>query len=180
MNEREFQDKLAEYLAGELSATEAEAFRAALASDERRRRLVDELQAAAAALEARDVSEEHAREATAELRFADIAARAAESRTLTLHPHWMRFANVALRYAAVIVLAFVAGFWARGGAWNSVPPQSPAQPTVAETDSIESVDVGATVEVNDRYVKKFAKASRAFPNASSFSRSLMVLASNSK
>jgi hypothetical protein len=177
MNEQEFQDKLADYLAGELTAAQAEAFRAALATDEPRRRLVDELQAAAAALECRDVAAPAAREATAELRYADIAARAGAGRTLSLRPRarWFRFANAAVRYAAAIALAFVAGYYARGGSETAQTHPQPGVPGVS-SPAVAVAETG----VNDRYVAKYAKAARAFPNASSFSRSLMVVANSSK
>lgn len=201
MNEREFQDKLADYLAGELTAAEAEAFRAALATDENRRRLVDELQAAAAALECHDVSEKIGRAATADLRFADIAARVGGADTLSIadrsslmtdgpvsRPILFRGLGVihlAVRYAAVIVLAFVAGYWFRGGGDEGAsriarPHTEPIVAPAAGSD-LALVDMEDAVDsVNERYVAKYAKATRTFPNASSFSRTLMVLANSSK
>ena len=173
MNEREFQDKLADYLAGEMNAAEAEAFRAALAADPERRRLADELQAAAAALECRAASDEEAREATAGLRWDDLAARARRTPVRAERPaSRLRILNVALRYAAAIVLAFVAGYWARSSA--AVAEREPAP--IVRGPEIGSVGT----EAAEQYAASYVKAARSFPNASSFSRTLMALAKSGR
>lgn len=177
MNEREFLDRLADYLAGELDAAQAESFRAEIADDVRRRRLVDELQAAAAALECRALSDEQARDATAELRWSDVATRnvaASASRSIIAPAAHRRFhaVGVALRYAAVIALAFVSGYWTRGGAENRPNDAAPAA-LVSEAGPVRT-------DAKDLYAAHYVKAGQSFPNASSFSRTIMALARNAR
>jgi anti-sigma factor RsiW len=163
MNDAEFQELLADYLAGELDEHRAAAFRAELESNEERRKLAHELQAAAAALEVNALSDEESQRRVEALRFEDLHARAAHaaqsSRPIRAgHPRL----SAVLRYAAVIALAFGAGFVVRG--WRSEARESPASPVVSSSS------------INERYVTGYQRVSQAFPRSSSFTRSLLVLA----
>ena len=155
MNEERFRELLADYVAGELDSENAAELRAELARDPRRRALAKELQAAAAALEADLPSLEEAEQRTATLTLPAVG-RAASTK-----PRWL---HALLRYAAVIALAFGAGFLARD--WQQprdVPPPQ-AAPRIEP-------DV-----VNARYAAGFARAAREFPQSELFSRSLLMLA----
>jgi anti-sigma factor RsiW len=164
MNDEKFEELLADYLAGELDEQQAAAFRAELESNEQRRKRAQELQAAAAALEANLLSDEEARRRTESLSLQDIAMRGADrapkvSSRLTRFGH--RRLKAVLRYAAVIVLAFGAGFVVRG--WRS--------------DTREpSLPVTTAAPVNERYVQDYLRVTKAFPQSSAFSRSLLMLA----
>jgi anti-sigma factor RsiW len=162
MNEERFQELLADYIAGELDQQQTAAFRAELESNPERRRLARELQAAAAALEANDLSDQEARQRTESLSLSEIAARGADPTPETARPV-RRLA--ALRYAAVIVLAFGAGFLARG--WKSDVGEPPPPPTPATVTA---------PAINERYVAKYRQVMQAFPKSSSLSRSLLTLA----
>jgi anti-sigma factor RsiW len=159
MNDEEFRELLADYVAGELDEERAAVFRAELEANEERRRLARELQAAAAALEANVVSQEEAERRTAALELRGAAFSAAGS---TRRGGGQRRLPAVLRYAAVIVLAFGAGFLARG--WQS-ESSAQAPPPLAQT-----------VEINERYVTDFVKFTQSFPKSSTFSRSLLALA----
>lgn len=164
MNEQEFRGLLADYLAGELDEAQAAAFRAELEASEQRRKLATELQAAAAALEANVLSHEQAEQRTAslELEGATARARSASERSARGGGRRHQRLRVALRYAAVIVLAFGAGFLARG--WQLSGRDATPVPTLA------------SMPVNARYVANFVQATQSLPQASAFSHSLLTLA----
>ena len=163
MNDEKFRELLADYIAGELDQRQAAAFRAELEADPERRKLANELQAVAAALEANLLSEEEAEQRTASLQLeaagvirapsaGEPAARYGPPRRLPLRS--------ALRYAAVIALAFGAGFIVRG--WQSESPAMTSPPP--------------PMAINERYVASFAQATQSYPRSSTFTRSLLVLA----
>ena len=164
MNDEKFEKLLADYLAGELEEQQAAAFRAELESNEQRRKRAHEFQAAAAALEANLLSDEEARRRTESLNLQEIATRGAGGALgLSSRPTRFRYRrlNAVLRYAAVIVLAFGAGFVVRG--WRFETRElSPPVTTVAP--------------VNERYVDDYLRLTQAFPESSGFSRSLLMLA----
>jgi anti-sigma factor RsiW len=164
MNDAEFQELLADYLAGELDEQQAAAFRAELEANEERHKLAQELQAAAAALEANVLSDQEAQRRSESLTLQDIQKRAAEVPKEWSRPNRSRYHRLkaVLRYAAVIVLAFGAGFVARGwrsDAWEPSPPPVVSSPSIHE-----------------RYVADYQRVAQAFPQSSSFARSLLVLA----
>jgi hypothetical protein len=163
MNEEEFQKRLAEYIAGELDQQAAAAFRVELEHDEQRRKLADELQAAAAALETNTLSDEEARRRTDSLTFAELQARSAGAGWAS-HPAGAGHSGLkaVLRYAAVIILAFGAGFLARGWQFES-RQRPPALAAVSES-------------FNQGYAASYRQVEEAFPESSSFSRSLLMLA----
>lgn len=72
-----------------------------------------------------------------------------------------------LRYAAVISLAFAAGFLSRGAAPAADRP---------ETRTVRIERPAAPAGVSDVLVKQFREASSDFPHTSSFGRSLLALA----
>jgi anti-sigma factor RsiW len=164
MNDEKFEELLADYLAGELDEQQAAVFRAELESNEQRRKRAQEFQAAAAALEANLLSDEEARRRTESLSLRDIAERGAggapelSSRPTRFGYHRLK---AVLRYAAVIVLAFGAGFVVRG--WRSDAPEL-------------SPPIATAAPVNERYVDDYLRVTQAFPDSSGFSRSLLMLA----
>ena len=169
MKDEKFRAMLADYLGGELDEQQVAAFRAELEANPERRKLADELQAAAAALEANVLSREEAERSTASLEL-DVATdkgmtlrvpSTGERPAGATHRRHYRL-HAALRYAAVIVMAFGVGFLARG--WlpanqEGAPPTAPA-PT----------------SINERYAARFVRATQSFPKSSTFSRSLLALA----
>lgn len=163
MKDEEFQELLADYLAGELDEREASRFQAELEASPERRKLAHELQAAAAALEAHIPSQEEAQRRVGSLAFDDLQIRAREAarRARPIRLRYQR-SKAVLRYAAVIVLAFGAGFVVRG--WPSAHRESPAPP------------VATALPINAGYLDEYRRVTQAFPEASSFSRSLLMLA----
>lgn len=160
MTEERFRELLADYLAGELDEQQAAAFRAELKANAERRKLADELQAAAAALEANVLSDDEARRRTEDLQLSVAPSRKRPRPVERTAGHQRLFA--VLRYAAIIVLAFGAGFLARG--------------RQSETPETSGASLAQTTEINDRYVANFVRATQSFPESSSFSRSLLMLA----
>ena len=160
MNDEQFRELLADYLAGELDEQRAAELRAELEANAERRKLAHELQAAAAALEANTIRPEEAERRTGGLALAGVASAGAarESR----RPLRRTRLQSALRYAAVIVLAFGAGFVVRGWRLESTPIARPSPPS--------------TFPLNEHYVANFARATQAFPESPAFSRSLLMLA----
>jgi|GEM_PF-6297576 len=174
MNDDQFQDMLADYLSGELDADRAAEFRAELESNEQRRRLAEELQAAAAALESNLISEEQAEAAVGSLAWDDIEnqtqphADPVAGRTQPGYeqasPHSRRWAGV-LRYAAIIAFAFGGGYLSRGRETvEQTTPASLAPPAFV------------SAPLNEEYVAKYVKAAREYPQSSTFTRSLLMVA----
>lgn len=164
MNDQKSRELLADYIAGELDERQAAAFRAELEANPERRRLAQELEAAAAALGANVVSCEEAERRTEALQLGDATLRApsaSEGAMRSIRPRHHRLGAI-LRYAAVIVVAFGAGFFVRG--WPSGDRQPVARPPTPSTP------------INERYVANFLEATQSFPGSSSFSRWLLTLA----
>ncbi|MFQ5806428.1 MAG: hypothetical protein ACE5I3_08260 [Phycisphaerae bacterium] len=165
MNDEKFRELLADYIAGELDDQQVAAFRAELEASEERRKLAHELQAAAAALETNVLSHEEAERRTAALEVEDARATSAggaDQRAARSAPPRHDRLRAVLRYAAVIVLAFGSGFLARG--WRSsdreVIPSPPPLPG----------------SIDERYAADFIRVTQLFPESSTFSRSLLMLA----
>lgn len=154
-DEREFEVRLGEYLSGEMDADETRAFEALLANDPARRQLADELRETGALVRAAVPSAELAEQCTRGLslgRSDRNAGRAAG---------W-RIAAAALRYAAVILLAFALGFMARG--WESGPANTrPAAPSVRTPYEVQ-------------FARNYTEVSREHPGTSSFGRTLLAIA----
>jgi anti-sigma factor RsiW len=159
MTEERFRELLVDYLAGELDEQRAAEFRAELAASAERRRLASELQAAAAALEANVLSDDEAGQRTERLEL-ETPLLADGQHTAERAPRY-RVLFAALRYAAVVALAFGAGFLVRG--WQSGSPEATPTPP-------------PPTEFNERYVASFAEATQSFPQSSTFTRSLLMLA----
>jgi anti-sigma factor RsiW len=159
MNDEKFRELLADYLAGELDEQQAAAFRAELEASPERRRLANELQAAAAALEANVLTDDEARRRTEGLEL-EVPLSVDGRRTLKPPRQYKRLFTV-LRYAAVIALAFGTGFLVRG--WQSRSPATASAPPPA-------------AEINERYLANFVEATQSFPQSSTFTRSLLMLA----
>lgn len=165
MNDEKFQELLAGYLAGELDEQQAAALRAELDSNEQRRKLAHELQAAAAALEANVLSDQETRRRTESLSLQDMqmrgAGRVPEQTSRPIRYKYGRLKAV-LRYAAVIVLAFGAGFVVRG--WQF------------EARELSPPQVVTPAPINQSYLDEYRRVMQAFPEASPFTRSLLVMA----
>lgn len=144
------EQRLADYLSGELDERQSADFERRLAEDPRLDREARELRAAAAAvgMHAVDLDEAEARTRGATL-----------PRGLAPAPRSGRWIS-ALRYAAVILIAFGAGFWLRGRAAPLRAQHAPAPRPSIETQLIE----------------QYARAGRENPNSSSFSRALLAVA----
>jgi anti-sigma factor RsiW len=165
MNDREFHELLAEYVAGELDDERAAMFRAELDADPARRMLAQQYQAAAAALEAHLLSDEETERRAASLSFEQVASTATDgagTRVNGLRGRRYVHLRAALRYAAVIALAFGAGFLARG---RDTQTNETAPPPAAVDASIDK-----------RLAAKYTQASQSFPESPTFSRSLLMLA----
>jgi anti-sigma factor RsiW len=179
MNDAEFRELLADYIGGELDEQRAAAFRAELEADPQRRRLAEELQAAAAALEANVVSPEEAKERTEALELARISRDSANASRRALRADRVRSIRfrAVLRYAAVIVLAFGGGFLARGwmpGTRSSVGAADQTRPVAGDQMSVPPLEV--TTAINEQLVVNFRQATKSFPESSTFSRALLALA----
>ncbi len=159
MTEERFRELLADYLAGELDEQQAAAFRAELAASAERRKLASELQAAAAALEGNVLSENEARQRTEDLKL-ELPSPLKRAHASEATGRYKRL-FAALRYAAVIALAFGGGYIVRG--WQSGSPETTSAPP-------------PMAEINERYVANFAEATQLFPHSSTFTRSLLMLA----
>lgn len=163
MSEREFDEKLADYLAGELGTDERAAFETLIAADPQRARLVQELRAVEATLRAGlpayDAAE---REARAAASAADVdRTRPAVRRSVGL---------IAARYAAVIVLAFGAGFMARG--WHNAGAAA-AEPRVAAPGTPERAQVRS---LEEQLGRNYIAIANERPKASSLGRTLLAAA----
>ena len=173
MNDERFESLLADYLAGELSPADEAEFRTELDRDEQRRKLAQSLQAAAAALEADVPDLEQADERSADVLFDRIVLRHLAERQRQPQP--MRVARLGtslLRYAAVIMLAFATGYLVRG--WSRTELEG--QPSPTPTPPAHTAGAVAP-QINDEYIANYARASRTFPQATSFSRALLAVAS---
>ncbi|MBI5863189.1 MAG: zf-HC2 domain-containing protein [Planctomycetes bacterium] len=157
MNCRELENNLAEYLAGELSPADHASARQHVQACPTCAARVVELQTAAAVLESGDVSAADADRATAGL---PLPARPQSAPILLSRA---RMAHSVFRYAAVILIAFGAGYWMRGTA----PPKNP--PSLTPTQQAPS----ATPTL---IVARYEAASQAYPNAPSLSRTLLAFA----
>ena len=157
MNDREFELKLADYLAGELDANALREFEALLAGDPARRRMADELGAALGAVRAAVPGPELAEQRTRGLSLAGERSGAADA------PAW-RILSALTRYAAVILLAFTFGFLARGWQGESAAVGS------------EQVVVAAEPSYTMQFAERYAQVAHANPGASSFGRTLLAIA----
>ena len=199
MNCREFENCKAEYLAGELSADAFEAAGGHVESCAECRAEIAGLQAAAAVFEAGRLGESEARElagtsgtmrsgAEPMMPIAGLAAHErgdlhvearlgdppGTTRTPVRRISIRRGAPALLRYAAVVALAFGAGYWMRGPGVS----RSAASPiaTGKNPDSALSDPLTDDRPVNPAFVKGYRRATEEYPSASSFSKSLLALA----
>ncbi len=154
MNDRDFELKLADYVAGEMDPGEASAFEMLLTGDPARRQLVQELRDADSALRAAVPDQNLAQLRTRELSSPRSRHRAAALST------W-RPAMMLMRYAAVILVAFTCGFLARS--W---------QPGAMDTPVVAGRETSYEMQFAQRYVQ----VSQTHPAASSFGRTLLAIA----
>ncbi|MBU0638208.1 MAG: zf-HC2 domain-containing protein [Planctomycetes bacterium] len=157
MNCAMFRERLADYIGGELEPEQHAVFATHVSECPTCRAEVRALQAAAAVLDAGVLSREEAAERTATL--APPVAVAARVPRLARRP---RMIYAALRYAAVVALAFGAGYGARG--WRVTPVESPPVVVVER-------------QINPRLVHRLEQAAKRFPRSTSLSWSLLCLAS---
>lgn len=146
---------IADYIAGEMDTAQRRQFETRMRNDVALDRRVRELQDTAGMLCAELPGDADARRRVADLSLPDREPRVRALRGL-------RYATtfVALKFAAAILLAFGAGFYARGSA--STPP--PAAPATAQI-----------VPVRERLIASYTHVSQERPNSSSFSRSLLAI-----
>ena len=173
MNDERFESLLADYLTGELSPADEPEFRAELERNEQRRNLARSLQATAAALEADVPDLDEAEERSAAVPFDRIVLKHLSSRK-PRSTGIARVGGAALRYAAVILLAFAAGYSARQ--WQGAEAAPPPVPTPVPL----RVASAAPAQINDEYIANYARAARKFPQATSFSRALLAVASRGR
>jgi len=166
MKDREFNNLLALYLAGELDDVQTAEFHAAIQMDARRRRLFNEMQSAADALEASVISDEEALEGVESLSLQQVYKAALEQQApAKTRGSGFRLWGVALRvgYAAAIVIAFGMGYFVRG--WN-LPESESARP---------SVQLNIQDSLDERIIEHYLEVSKNYPHSSSFSRTLLAL-----
>ncbi len=154
MNCAELHDLLADYLAGEASADTVAAVREHLAVCPACRDQVAGLQAAAAVLESGLPTVEQAETAVACLGIPSPSRSARDARRGALWP--------ALRYAAVIVVSFTAGFLARLDV-----PSGPASRQVAD---------GPTPSRPTTVSQSLAERLATHPQGDRFSQALLAIA----
>lgn len=145
-------DFLADFLAGELDQAQHTAAREHVDACAECREQTRGLQAAAAAVESTIPTVEEAERRTASLTLPAIPAPA--HRTLRLAP--------ILRYAAVVLLAFGAGYLSRGGS-------GPSDPAAGD----KTGDPGV---LNPQFVQGLERAASRYPASSGFSKALLALA----
>jgi anti-sigma factor RsiW len=166
MNCREFREQLAEFIGGELDAEQHAAAQSHMQSCQECRERARGLEAAAAALEAGLVSPGEAERRTAALTPPHAARPAAASGRV------LRVSTV-LRYAAIIMLAFAGGYLVRGWrAGDGAAGQQLAQTGQTVVPPVIDAVPGVSRELADLYVR----AAQKFPDSSTFSRSLLMLA----
>jgi anti-sigma factor RsiW len=174
MNCQRLREQLADFVAGELDAQQRAAAQQHIDACEQCRELVRGLQAAAATLESGLISANEAERQTASM--AAPRARAASDvpirgvpgvlssfeRTLV----WRRRLSTIVRYAAIVLLAFVGGYFARGWRLHQrAARQEPAR-----------LGLEAAPQVSRELASRYAEAAQQFPDSSTFSRSLLMLA----
>ena len=157
MNCEQFNDRLADLLGGELDSSQHADARQHMETCARCRDSAHGLQAAAAALEAHVPSQ-----AEAERRTRTLSPPRGPQATTTMRRPAGAWAYAALRYAAVIVLAF--------GAGSAYRNTSPAD------NGIASQVEGPAPKHNPGFPERYVRRTNDFPAASSFSRALMALA----
>ena len=157
MNCEQFNDRLADLLGGELDATQHAEARRHMETCARCRDSARGLQAAAAALEAHLPSQ-----AEAEHRTRALSLPREPEATTTMRRPAGAWAYAALRYAAVITLAFGAGHAYRNASTTDNGIASQVE------EPAPKPDFGLT--------ERYARRTNEFPAASSFSRALMALA----
>lgn len=160
MTQGEFEKLLPDFLAGELDAGGVAAVEAYLRTAPDQAALVAEL----AALQ------QEVRRGAPSVADAALQTRSLHAPSGPLRTGW-RIA-VALRYAAVVLIAFGAGYWMRGGAAIAPPgaPPDARQPTV---DRVVQASDGA---VNPRVAKNFQRAASTYPQANSLAWAALSIA----
>lgn len=145
MTNEQFNDLLADWLGDELSPDDRTAFERELAANPLRRAEAQRLR------EAQDLVRALARP---------------QPQLRQPHPAMLRVVAAALRYAAVIALAFAGGYMARG---PDAPATQPAAPRVVEQPP-------ARAPGDSRLADRYAAALRKFPDSPTLSHSLLMLA----
>ena len=165
MNCIELNERLADYLGGELDPVEAEA--------------VDAHLAGCAACRAEVANHRQTLSALGMLDTVDSAEAARQTRSLvviTRRPPWMRWGLVALRTAAVLAAGVVLG---RVALPQSAPPvivQEPP-PVVRPAESAPTVLAAATSPVHPRWIALARECGRGEP---SFACQLAILAESAR
>lgn len=154
MNCRTFREQLADLVAGELDSPQRAAAHEHIQACEQCRELARGLEAAAAIVEADVLSPAEAERHTAALAPPAPAAPDSAVRRYRLTP--------LMRYAAVILLAFICGYLARD--WRT-----------GEAASVPPADDGSSL-VSDELAQRYAIATEQFPDSSTLSRSLLAIA----
>lgn len=164
MNCAELQITLADYLAGEAAPEAVAAVRQHLAECSTCHEQVAGLQAAAAILETSILPPNEAARAAAVVAPPLRSLLNAEAAAAAAFRHEPRVATAdrLLRYAAVVLLSFTAGFLARPGFRGG----SPVTPTPGEARPPRAATVA----------ESFAQAVTAHPSTTMFSRSLLAIA----
>jgi len=142
MNPPEFEQRMADYLGAELEPIERAEFERLLAADPAAQKRVDALRTLAAA----------------------VRELPATVPPVAPQPLIWKRVMVVLRYAAVILLAFAAGYGVRGAGGG--PPE-----TVRTVAAVPA----AARSVTDSFAERYARAVAAKPGASTLSHALLAM-----
>lgn len=171
MTAEEFREKLPDYLAGELSKSEESRVGAYLDANPAEKRLADELLAAQHAVRQTAPSRVEAEERVAEVppleTLTGRGARTGSERTAGLR---LRSVAVALRYAAVIALAFAGGYATRG--WRAGEATG-ARVEPEERRLVEGPLVGP---LSPHLAERLERAVREYPGGQTLTWALLSLA----
>ncbi len=177
MTPEEFHEMLPDYLAGELSESQELRLRAFLEAHPAERFRVEELRAAQQAVRQTAPSPTEAEDRVVGLpSLASLAGpREAGLPATRTAAGRFRFVPAALRYAAVVLLAFAGGYITRG--WRPAEPaETPAQPEIARVAPAPAAGVLLPDALSPHLAERLERAIRAYPQGQTLTWALLSLA----